>query len=269
MRKKIFNYFGGNGLERLAATLLFVALGFLLPASATTVPTPAITISAGPITTAAPSSTAPIWGKLVLSGNTVTCYYALGAATPTTWIKIGVPQTINFINNPILIGVYIASDNASSIATGTIDNFSITPAPTYRLADYDIGAPSLMGSANLIGGVWNLSGSGACIWATSDQCNFQSWLVWGDCTVICRVTSLSIGTQVGKIGIMMRDGFNSGSDYALFCAKGGGGVDFQYRLSFDNNPDITEYVAPPAPGVKSGVAVGYGLTGSTSYTVRP
>jgi hypothetical protein len=269
MCKKIFNYFVWNGLKKIATAFLFFAPGFLLPAFATTVPTPSVTISAGAITTTAPSSTIPIWGKLVLSGNTVTCYYALGAATPKTWTRIGAPETINFINNPILVGMYIASDDANSLSTGTIDNFSITPAPTYRLADYDIGAPSLMGSSNLINGVWNLSGSGACIWATSDQCDFQSWLVWGDCTVICRVTALSAGTQVNKIGIMIRDGFNSGSDYALFCAKGGGGVDFQYRLSFNNNPDITEFVAPPAPGVKSSVAVGYGLTGSTVYTVRP
>jgi hypothetical protein len=269
MPKKIINYFVGNRLEKIAATLLFSALGFLLPVSATTVVTPAVSISAGGITTTPPSSAVPIWGRLVLTGNTVTCYYALGAATPKLWIKIGVSQTIDFINNPILIGMYIASDDGSSVSTGTIDNFWITPAATYRLADYDIGAPTLMGSANLINGVWNLSGSGACIWATSDQCNFQSWLVWGDCTVICRVTSLSVGPEVSKIGIMLRDGFNSGSDYALFCAKGGGGVDFQFRRSFNDNADITEFVAPPAPGVKSGVAVGYGLTGGTSYTVRP
>jgi hypothetical protein len=219
-----------------------------------------------------PSVTAPVWGKLVVSGNQVICYYAKGAATPPTWTQIGPAETINFLNNPLLVGIYITSHDSgtgATLSTGTIDNFSITPAPTYRLADCDIGAPTLMGLANLVGSVWNLAGSGSDIWGTSDQCNFQSWLVWGDCTVICRVTSLSAGNSWQKIGIMVRDGFNSGSDYALFCASNGSGLDFQYRLAFNNNPDKTLFVAPPAPGIVSSIVTGYGLTGSTSYTVRP
>jgi hypothetical protein len=102
-----------------------------------------------------------------------------------------------------------------------------------------------MGSANLINNVWNISGSGADIWGTSDQCNFQPWLVWGDCTVVCRLTSLSSGNAWQKFGLMVRDGFNSGSDYALFCASGGEGVSFQYRRTFCDNPDETHLVARP------------------------
>jgi len=224
---------------------------------------------AGPFSCPAPTSAVPVWGKLVVSGNTVTCYYATGKTTPTTWTQMGQPQTINFINNPLLVGIYITAHNAAAISTGTIDNFSITPTPTYRLADCDVGAPTFMGSANLISSVWKLAGSGADIWGTSDQFNFQPWLVWGNCTVICRVTSISSGNVWQKIGLMVRDGFNSGSDYALFCATSASGVDFQYRTSFNNNPDETLYVAPPAPGVTSGLVIGYGLTGSTAYTIRP
>lgn len=216
-----------------------------------------------------PTATAPIWGKLVVSGNTVSCYYATGVATPTTWKQIGATQTINFINNPILVGIFLTSNLSTVVGSGTIDNFSISPTPTYRLADYDIGVPTLMGSANLINGVWNISGGGSGMWYAFDQCNFQSWLVWGDCTVICRATSFTSSYDNQKMGIMVRDGFNSGSDCALFCVKSNGLVDFQYRYSFKDNPDATEFVVPPAPGTQSSVAVGYGLTGGTSYTVRP
>jgi hypothetical protein len=248
---------------------LYLLAGVLILAALAPVHAQTNSQNAGPIACPSPTSTAPVWGKLVLTGNIVTCYYATGSATPTTWTQIGQPQTINFINDPLLIGLYLTSHNASAISSGTIDNFSITPAPTYRLADYDVGLPNYMGSSNLIGTVWNLMGSGADIWGTSDQCNFQPWLVWGDCTIICRVTSLSTGNIWQKIGIMVRDGFNSGSDYALFCATGGVGVDFQYRHTFINNPDMTEFVSPPAPGITSSVSVGYGLTGSTTYTQRP
>jgi hypothetical protein len=217
----------------------------------------------------APSATAPIWGKLVLSGNSVTCFYGTGATAPTTWTQIGKPTTIGFVNNPILVGMYVCSHSPTAISSGTIDNFSITPTPSYRLADTDIGSPSLMGSANLVGGIWKLSGSGADIWGTADQFNFQPWLVGNDCTVICRITSLTSGDPWQKIGIMIRDGYNSGSDYAMFCATAGEGVDFQYRTQFNNNNDVVQLVAPPAPGVVASVSIGYSPTGSTSYVLRP
>ena len=248
---------------------LFLVTSVLILAALAPVQAQTSSQNAGPIACPAPTAAAPVWGKLVVSGNVVTCYYATGTATPTTWTQIGQPQTINFINNPVLVGLYITSHNAGVLSSGTIDNFSITPAPTYRLADCDVGMPAFMGSANLITSVWTLMGSGADIWGTSDQCNFQPWLVWGDCTVICRVTSISTGGPWQKIGIMVRDGFNSGSDYALFCATHSSGVDFQYRHAFNNNPDIIEFVSPPAPGTQSSAAVGYGLTGSTTYTLRP
>ncbi len=267
MRKKIFNYLVSNSLKKFIVIALFHLVGGLNGAHAATTLVSSFQPNLA-VAMAVPTATAPVWAKLVLVGNTVTCYYATGTAVPKTWTAMGT-QTINFINNPILVGMYVTSLSTTAISTGTIDNFSITPNPTYRLTDYDVGMPPLMGSANLINGVWNLAGSGKDIWGTSDQCNFQSWLVWGDCTVIGRITSLSAGNVWNKIGIMIRDGFNSGSDYALFCATSGSGLAFQYRTSFNNNADIIQFVAPPAPGVKSGVAVGYGLTGGTTYTIRP
>jgi len=169
------------------------------------------------------------------------------------------------------VGVYITAHNAAAISTGTIDNVSIaSPSNSiYKLADSDIGAPALMGSANLINGVWSLSGSGADIWNASDQCNFQPWLVWGDCTIICRVTSLSTGDPWQKIGIMVRDTYNSGSAYALFCATRSNGVSFQYRLAANNNPDKTTLIAPPTPGVTATPSIGYEVAGPAAYVLRP
>jgi len=260
--------FSNQLISKLFFTALFGVFAALMPVQALT-----SAGQQGPISCPAPTPAAPVWGKLVVSGNSVTCFYATGAATPTVWTQIGVPRTTDFINNPVLVGIYITAHDStgpSTVSTGTIDNFSITPAPTYQLMDYDIGSPSLMGSANLISGVWNIAGSGKDIWGTSDQFNFQSWLVWGDCTIICRVTSLlASGSTWEKMGIMVRDGFNSGSDYASFCATNGNGILFQYRLSFNDNPDLIDYVAPPAPGVQSSVSIGYGLTGGTTYTLRP
>ena len=130
-----------------------------------------------------------------------------------------------------------------------------------------------MGMANLMNGVWTLTGSGGDIWGTSDQCNFQPWLVWGDCTIVCRVTSISAGDTWQKIGIMIRDGYNSGSDYALFCATGGQGVAFQYRSQFVINPDGTTVPTLVAPTTSNSAGVALGVTpiGSNSsyFVLRP
>jgi hypothetical protein len=259
-------------LEKTNFTKLFSITFLLVLAGLAPVKAQTNSLNAGPFPCPAPTAAAPVWGKLVISGNTVTCSYATGTATPTTWKQIGQPQTLGFLNNPVLVGIYITSHNTGNLSAGTIDNFSITPTPTYRLQDQDIGAPPFMGCANLTAGVWTISGSGADIWGTADQLNFQPWLVWGNCTVICRVTSLSTtGDPWQKIGIMVRDGYNSGSDYALFCATAAEGVDYQYRLNFNDNNDAVKYVAPPAPGTVSGVVIGTGLTGAFQgpYTIRP
>jgi hypothetical protein len=94
----------------------------------------------------APTVAKPIWAKLVLAGNSVTCFYATGTAAPTTWTQVGKPTTVNFVNSPLLVGLFLCSHDATALSTGTIDNFSITPAPTYRLADVDIGSPALIGA---------------------------------------------------------------------------------------------------------------------------
>ncbi len=223
-----------------------------------------------PVSCAAPTAAAPVWAKLVVSGNQVTCFYAKGTASPTTWTQVGPAETINFVNNPLLVGMYITSHNTPTVSTGTIDNFSITPAPTYRLADCDIGAPALMGSANLISGVWTLTGSGADVWGHLRPVQFPILAGLGRLHGSCAESPPSPPAACGKkIGIMVRDGFNSGSDYAMFCATPSEGVDFQCRTTFNNNPDKTEFVVPPAPGTVSSNTIGYGQTGSTSYVLRP
>src|SRR5450631_1456249 len=100
---------------------------------------------AGPYACAATTTTVPVWGKLVVNGNTVSCYYATGTATPTTWLPIGQPQTINFLNNPVLAGVYITAHNGGALSVGTVDNVTISPTPAYMLKNQDVGSPVLMG----------------------------------------------------------------------------------------------------------------------------
>ncbi len=86
---------------------------------------------------------------------------------------------------------------------------------------------------------------------------------------MARITGLSAGQAWQKIGITIRDGYNSGSDYASFVATNGNGICFQYRSNFTNNNDITQLVAAPSPGIMSSVSIGYSTSGATSYVLRP
>lgn len=246
---------------------LIAALALALVASA---PLQAQAVSSyqGTVNLASPSMLTPVWTKLVVANNVVTAYCATSINAPTQWTQVGQPQAITFANNPLLVGIYVSSHNVAGLSSGTIDNLTITPDSTCRLADCDIGAPALMGSANLINGVWTIAGSGLDIWGTSDQFNFQPWLVWGDCTITCRVTSLSPnGDAWQKIGVMVRDSYNTGAAYAAVCATRVNGVTFQHRDASNANPDKTLVVAP-STGTTAGVTYGYDMNTPAAYVLR-
>jgi hypothetical protein len=226
--------------------LIFILLGWIGGGAA--LHAQSSSVSGGASTVPAVSATAPLWCKLVKTGRVVTGYYSLATAPAATdWKQLGTPQTLALANQPLLAGIFICSHSTTALSTGTIDQVSITPASSFRVADFDIGQPAAMGSADqdLSSGVWTIRGCGADVWGTTDQCNFQPWLCWGDFTIVGRITSLSASAAYPeKIGMMIRDSFNSGSDYALVCATNGSGVHFEYRPASNANPDSVALLSP-------------------------
>jgi len=71
-----------NFMKLFLSTCIF-ALAALIPAQAQTNNSD----FPGSVPDTCPTAAAPIWGKLVVAGNVVTCYYANGTATPTSWIS--------------------------------------------------------------------------------------------------------------------------------------------------------------------------------------
>jgi hypothetical protein len=229
---------------------------------------------AGPFSCPPPTSSAPIWLALISQSGSITAFYGTGTTMPTAtgWKQIGKAVAPSFGTAYPLVGLAITAHNNLALATATVDNVSMTPVASNQIKDFDIGpgTKTLMGSSNLINGIWALQGGGFDIWNSSDQFNFSPWLTSGDFTFTCRVTSLSSGDPWQKVGIMLRDSCNSGAAYAYAMISFGSGVDFQYRLAANNNADISNAVAPPVAGVVAGLATGWVLSGANAaFPLRP
>jgi subtilase family serine protease len=73
--------------------------------------------------------TLPYWVKVIRSGNNFSGY---GSPDGVTWTQIGATQTITMAQN-VFIGLAVASDDNTKLATATFDNVSISssaaPAP--------------------------------------------------------------------------------------------------------------------------------------------
>jgi hypothetical protein len=102
---------------------------------------------------------APVWLRLVRSGNNFTGYWAHdnGDGTHGSWNEIGTPVSIG-MNSTVYVGLALtAHNNDGRINTSTFDNVTITgntsaplPATTARLTDGDFGEAGTVFTRNAI-----------------------------------------------------------------------------------------------------------------------
>ncbi len=99
-------------------------------------------------------------------------------------------------------------------------------------SDTDIGTPADAGSASDNNGGWTVSGGGADIWGTADQCNFASQGFNCDGAIVALVTSVpntDPSSGWSKAGVMLRNDTTAGAVNAFMTASAGQGVSFQFR----------------------------------------
>ena len=166
------------------------------------------------------------WLKLTRSGSTIT---AFSSADGSTWTPVG--ATTISLTDPVTIGLFTTSHDASALSTATFANVSVTagssPVPS-PWADADVGGPALAGSASYASGAFTVNGGGADIWGGSDQFNYVSQPLTGDGTIVARVTSQSDTSPWAKAGVMIKQSTTSGTPYALLAVTPGNGIAFQY-----------------------------------------
>jgi regulation of enolase protein 1 (concanavalin A-like superfamily) len=167
------------------------------------------------------------WLKLTRSGGLITAYTSPDG---NTWTQVG--TTTVSLSDPVTIGLFTCSHNAGTLSTATFDNVSVTslavPSPW---TDADVGTPAVAGSASYSGGVFTVNGSGADIWATSDQFNYLSQPVTGNDTIVARVTSQTNTNDWAKAGIMIKQNTTAGTNYALVAVTPGHGVQFEFGFN--------------------------------------
>lgn len=150
---------------------------------------------------------APGWLKLVRRGGTFTAYRS---ADGVNWTQNG-PAVSVAMGATVQVGVAISGGGAA-LNTAALSNVSVLPVDW---SDADIGTPALAGSARCDGLTWSVSGGGADVWGTSDQCHFAQRIFSGDVTLIAKVRSLANTGNFAKAGLMIRDGTGADASYAF------------------------------------------------------
>lgn len=117
----------------------------------------------------------------------------------------------------------------TAVATATPTGSGGLPAPW---ADTDVGGPVPAGSATYAGGVFDVNGSGADIFGTSDQFNYVYQPTTGDGTIVARVISQSTtGSSNTKAGVIWKASTAASSPYILIAVAPSGLIKVQYNFS--------------------------------------
>ena len=175
--------------------------------------------------TAGPAVTAPVWLRLVRSGNQFTAYSR--RTTTEAWTRIG-SDTIP-IFEIATVGLVVSSHVDGRLATATFDNVSITPPRAWQAADISNASPVVAGSHVDSGGVVSVRGLGADIWGTADQFRFVYMPMSGDGSIVARVTSIQNTHAWAKAAVMIRETTAPGSKHAMTLVSAGKGLALQYR----------------------------------------
>jgi hypothetical protein len=129
----------------------------------------------------------------------------------------------------------------------------------------DIGAVGLTGSTAFSNGEFDLAGSGADIWGTSDAFQFAFRPFNGDASITARVETEENTSTFAKAGLMFRRSLVASAGHVILDVRPGGQIEFMTRSARDA---ATTYVA----GANATLPVwlrltrtGNVMTGSFSY----
>ena len=190
--------------------------------------------AAASVHTAGPSIVAPIWLKLVVTGD-VRAYYRYRTTDP--WLFLG-EDGIN--HGPTFeVGLAVSSHVRGTPARATFDEVSVRRIPAW--IDEDIGAATQGNSMSDLVNTY-VSSAGADIWGTADAFRYRYTEVGSRVTVGAGVLSLENTHRWAKAGVMIREGLDTapGSRHVMLIVSPGEGIAMQYRASTNG---VTQNVA--------------------------
>jgi regulation of enolase protein 1 (concanavalin A-like superfamily) len=183
------------------------------------------------VSTSGPAIVAPVWLRLVRSGNEISGYYKVteGAA----WTLVGT-QTFASLDSAMQAGLAVSSHTRSGLAAARFDRLQIIqrqPLPDGWSSD-DVGTVGAAGRAQL-SDVAAVTGSGADVWGTADEFHWVHRRASGDFTFDARVDRVDNVDRWTKAGLMIRSSGSPSSQYAFVLATPTSqkGIAFQGRTT--------------------------------------
>jgi len=140
----------------------------------------------------------------------------------------------------------IVDNSTSGWGFITVDDIQFNRSEEVTLTAQDIGSVATDGSYTVSEGTHTVRASGSDIWNTSDEFQFASTSLSGDGEVVVLAESVSNTHRWAKAGIMMRSGFNAGSQNVFVFVAPDGRATMQVRSS--NNGRSSNITAGNAVG---------------------
>ncbi len=194
---------------------------------------------------------APVWVRLVRSGDTFMGYYSTDGATWIAGTGEGENGAVTVdLADTILIGIG-ATSYSGTPATAVVDDFEVCflsvasetcqaysddfePDSITAWSDVDIGT-TLAGSSSKGGGTMTVFGDGASLWA-SDNLHYTYQQVSGDFVATIQINSGPNQAEWSKAGLMVRGSAAQDSAQVMVVKTRDHGLQFGYRPT---NGDVT------------------------------
>jgi hypothetical protein len=202
--------------------------------------------NAASVHTSGPKMVAPIWLKLVVTGDTVLrevrAFYRDDAGGP--WVLIGRDSVV--LPYPAEVAVVVGSHRDGVLASASFDNLSLRTVPTW--GNVDIGQVGRPGTTVDDGATVTMEGSGADIWGTADAFRFHfTGSLAADLRISARVHGIEATHQWAKAGVMMRESLDPGARHVMLIVSPGRGVAMQYRGATNGPSANVAVVSGSAP----------------------
>ena len=196
------------------------------------------------VTASGPQVTAPVWVRLVRTGNTLTSYESTDG---TSWQVIG--QTTVALPATAYVGLALDSHSNSATATAALSQVTVirNGVPAGQQAA-DIGAPAVTGSSSFGNGVYQIHAGGAQIGGVSDQFHYVYQSLGGDADVTVRVGSQTNSNALAQAGVMFRAGLAADASNVSLLLTPSSGYLFQRRPSAGASTTSSSGGTGAAPG---------------------
>lgn len=173
------------------------------------------------------------WVKLTRNGDVLTGYVS---GDGQNWNQIGTYSVS--MQNSVVVGLFVTSNNGSELCTVTFDNVVVTeaepdltiPAPWVFV---EIDNPVISGEAsyNPNDEVFEINGSGYDIWGSGGQYSALLQPLNGNGEIIARVTSQDNTGGWAKAGVIITETATHVSPYAIMALTPSNGYAFQWDYS--------------------------------------